>query len=32
MTLPDWFERLVCSKCGSREMDMVVSGMERRRE
>jgi hypothetical protein len=32
MTLPDWRERLVCSKCGGREIDMVVSGTERRRE
>ena len=27
----DWRERLVCSKCGSREVDMVVSGTKRRR-
>jgi Zn finger protein HypA/HybF involved in hydrogenase expression len=26
----DWRERLVCSECGSREVDMVVSGTERR--
>jgi hypothetical protein len=26
----DWRERLVCSKCGSREIDMVVTGTERR--
>ena len=26
----DWRERLVCSKCGSREADFVVSGTERR--
>jgi hypothetical protein len=32
MTLPAWRERLVCSKCGSREVDMVVTGMKRRRE
>jgi hypothetical protein len=25
-TVPDWRERLVCSKCGSRQVDMVVSG------
>jgi len=25
-TVIDWRERLVCSKCGSREIDMVVSG------
>jgi hypothetical protein len=24
----DWRERLVCSKCGSREIDMVVAGMK----
>jgi hypothetical protein len=29
-TVPDWRERLVCSKCGSRDIDMVVSGTERR--
>src|SRR5437764_6930546 len=28
MTLPDWRERLVCSKCGSRHIDMVVSGIQ----
>jgi hypothetical protein len=26
MTVPDWRERLVCSQCGSRYIDMVVSG------
>jgi hypothetical protein len=26
----DWRERLVCSKCGEREADMVVSGTKRR--
>jgi len=26
----DWRERLVCSKCGSRNVDMVVTGTERR--
>jgi hypothetical protein len=26
----DWRERPVCSKCGSREIDMVVTGAERR--
>jgi hypothetical protein len=26
----DWRERLVCSKCGSRQVDMVVTGTERR--
>jgi hypothetical protein len=29
LTVPDWHERLVCSKCGSREIDMVVSGEQR---
>jgi RNase P subunit RPR2 len=29
ITLPDWCERLVCSKCGSPEIDMVVTGTER---
>ena len=28
-TVPDWRKRLVCSKCGSREIDMVVSGERR---
>jgi hypothetical protein len=26
----DWRERLVCSGCGSRQVDMVVSGTRRR--
>jgi hypothetical protein len=26
----NWRERLVCSKCGSREIDMVVTGTKRR--
>jgi hypothetical protein len=26
----DWRERLVCSECGSHEVDMVVSGTQRR--
>jgi len=26
MTVPDWRERLVCSQCGSRDIDMVVTG------
>jgi hypothetical protein len=26
----DWRERLVCSPCGSRRVDMVVTGTERR--
>jgi hypothetical protein len=28
-TVPDWRERLVCSRCGSRKVDMVVTGTER---
>jgi hypothetical protein len=30
ITVLDWSERLVCSQCGSRKVDMVVSGTERR--
>jgi hypothetical protein len=30
MTLPDWRDRLVCSKCGSRHIDMVATGSRRR--
>jgi Zn finger protein HypA/HybF involved in hydrogenase expression len=30
MSVPDWKSRLVCSQCGSRRVDMVVSGTERR--
>ena len=26
----DWRERLMCSQCGSRNVDMVVTGTERR--
>jgi len=26
MAVPDWHVRLVCSHCGSRRVDMVVSG------
>ena len=26
----DWRERLVCSRCSSRQVDMVVSGTKRR--
>jgi hypothetical protein len=26
----DWRERLVCSECGGRQLDMVVTGAERR--
>jgi Zn finger protein HypA/HybF involved in hydrogenase expression len=29
MTVSDWHGRLVCSECGSRRVDMVVSGTER---
>jgi len=25
----DWRERLVCSRCGSRQIDMVVTGTKR---
>jgi len=25
-TVEDWRDRLVCGKCGSRRVDMVVSG------
>ena len=28
-TVPDWQKRLVCGQCGSRRVDMVVSGAER---
>ena len=24
-TVPDWRERLICSQCGSRQIDMVVN-------
>ena len=30
LAVPDWRERLVCSKCGGREVDFVVTGTERR--
>jgi DNA-directed RNA polymerase subunit RPC12/RpoP len=30
--VPDWRDRLVCSRCGSRAIDMVVTGTERRRQ
>jgi len=30
MRVPDWRERLVCPRCGSRNVDMVVTGTERR--
>jgi Zn finger protein HypA/HybF involved in hydrogenase expression len=29
-TVPEWQDRLVCSRCGSREVDMVVTGTARR--
>jgi hypothetical protein len=29
LPLPEWSERLVCSACGSREVDFVVSGERR---
>jgi hypothetical protein len=29
-TVADWHQRLVCGNCGSRRVDMVVSGTERR--
>jgi hypothetical protein len=28
--VPEWRERLVCSCCGSHDVDMVVTGTERR--
>jgi hypothetical protein len=30
ITVPAWHARLVCSGCGSRRVDFVVSGTERR--
>ena len=30
MKVPAWRGRLVCARCGSRRVDMVVSGTERR--
>jgi hypothetical protein len=29
-TVPDWRWRLICSQCGSRQVDMVVTGTDRR--
>ena len=29
-TVPEWRDRLVCSRCGSRAVDMVVTGTARR--
>jgi hypothetical protein len=28
-TVPDWRDRLVCSACGSRDIDMVCTGERR---
>jgi hypothetical protein len=30
IAVSEWHERLVCFACGSRDVDMVVSGTERR--
>jgi hypothetical protein len=30
ITVPDWHARLVCSVCGSRRVDFVATGTERR--
>ena len=27
--IPDWHKRLVCSRCGGREVDFVLSGARR---
>ena len=29
MSVPDWRQRLVCGQCGSRRVDMVVTGAKR---
>jgi hypothetical protein len=29
MPVPDWQVRLICGQCGSRRVDMVVSGVNR---
>jgi hypothetical protein len=29
MPVPEWHRRLVCSQCGSRNVDMVVTGTRR---
>jgi hypothetical protein len=29
MAVPEWHERLVCSACGGRQIDMVVTGTRR---
>jgi hypothetical protein len=31
MAVPEWSGRLLCSGCGSRQVDFVVTGTERRR-
>jgi hypothetical protein len=31
MTVPDWHKRLVCGECGSRNVDFIVTGTERRK-
>jgi hypothetical protein len=28
-SVPDWRDRLVCARCGSREIDMVLTGTRR---
>jgi hypothetical protein len=30
-SVPDWRKRLVCSSCGSRDIDVVVTGTVRQR-
>jgi len=30
MTVPEWRKRLVCSQCGSHDVDMIVSGTKGR--
>jgi hypothetical protein len=30
MPVPEWHARLVCSGCGSRQVDFVVTGIEQR--
>ncbi len=31
-TVPDWRARLVCGRCGSRRVDLVVSGTDPRQK
>ncbi len=31
MSVPDWHRRLLCGECGSRHVDMVVTGEQWRR-